>query len=166
MTGPEQLPAPEPLAGVTANGLRYPAGTDPVYDIPAYLQNLAADIDAKVQKASGNATVVFAAWTGNLTFARNPVYQTVALPTIRILRGAVFSRHAWSGGRTDSTLLYVYPSWERPGTDQAYWNKIYIGASDPKLNIDAGGGQYYADYFIGTAGVTFLAWGDPNPVGG
>ena len=166
MTDPQQLPGPEQLAGTTANGLRYPGGSDPVYDIPAYLQNLATDIDTKVTKAGGSAAVVFAAWAGMLTFARNPVYQTVTLPTIRILRGAVFTRHAWGGGRTDASLLYVYPSWERTPTDQAYWNKIYIGASDPKLNIAAGGGQYYADYFIGTAGVTFLAWGDPNPVGG
>jgi hypothetical protein len=159
----QQLPGPEQLAGTTSNGLRYPGGGDPLFNIPAYLQNLATDIDTKVSKAGGSQTRVFAAWVGLLTFARSPVYQTIALPTIRILRGAIFTRQTWGGGLATPALLYVYPSWERSPTDQAYWNKLMLGASDPAKLIDAGGGQKYADYYIGQAGVSVLAWGDPNP---
>jgi hypothetical protein len=163
MTGPEQLPGPEQLAGTTSNGLRYPGGGDPVHNVPAYLQNLATDIDTKVSKAGGSTTRVFAGWVGVLTFARSPVYQTVPLPTIRILRGAIVTRQTWAGGLTTPALLYVYPSWEKDPWDQTYWNKLLLGASDPAKMIDAGSGHKYADYYIGAAGVSVLAWGDPNP---
>jgi hypothetical protein len=160
--GAQQLPGPGQL-GVTAHGLRYPAGTDPVYNVPAYLQNLATDIDTRVSKAGGSTTRVFATWVGLLTFARSPVYQTVPLPTIRLLRGAIVTRQTWGGGSAAAVLLYVYPNWEKDPWDQTYWNKLLIGAGDPAKLIDAGGGHRYADYFIGAAGVSVLAWGDPNP---
>lgn len=163
MTDPQQLPGPAPRAGVTPHGLRYPGGDDPVYDVPAYLQNLATDIDTRVARAGGSSDRVFATWVGLLTFARSPVYQTVPLPTIRILRGAIVTRQVWSGGSAAAVLLYVYPNWEKDPWDQTYWNKLLIGACDPTLLLDAGGGHKYADYFIGPAGVSVLAWGDPNP---
>jgi hypothetical protein len=168
MTDPDpgQLPAPLAAAGTTPNGLRYPGGNDPVYNVPAYLQNLANDIDGRVQHAGGSKTRVFATWVGLLTFARSPVYQTVQLPTIRILRGAIFTRQTWGGGAAQPVFLYVFPSWEKDASDQSYWNRLLLGAGDPLKLIDAGGGHKYADYFVGQAGVSVLAWGDPNPPGG
>jgi hypothetical protein len=165
MTDPAQLPAPL-AGGTTPHGLRYPGGDDPLYNVPAYLQNLANDIDGKVQHAGSTPTRAFAHWTGMGTWPSSyPRSFIVTFGNIRWVRGAIVSRQTWSGGTTQPVYLQLSPMWETyEPWNQTYWNKLYIMAFDPLKLIDTGDGHKYPDYFVGSAGLTILAWGDPEPV--
>jgi hypothetical protein len=165
MTGPDQpgrLPALR--AGVTTHGLRYPGGADPLFDVPAYLQNLAEDITAKVQQVGNIPGRVFAAWTGTITTSTAAKYAAVPLSTIRWVRGAIVTQQIWSGGVIQRpALLLLSPSWStRDPSEQAYWNKLYVATLDPKKLVGAAG-QLYPDWLYGKTGLSVLAWGDPNP---
>lgn len=167
MTDPDsgQLPAVTAGGGVTPHGLRYPGGGDPVYNVPAYLQNLATDIDGKVQHAGNTPDRVFATWVGLLTFGAQ--YVVVPFPTIRWVRGAIVTRQTWGGGAAQALLPLLSPIWAtQESWNQAYWNKLYLLAGDPLKLITSAEGPKYPAKFSGSAGVSILAWGDPVPVGG
>lgn len=154
--------------GTTAHGLRYPGGDDPLYDVPAYLENLATDIDTKVAHSADTPGKVFAYVETHFDFnAIGAVFAEVRLPTIRWCRGAIVTQQKWSSGSvTRPALLSVSPEWDKHDEwDQNYWNLMYVLANDPTKMLPSGDGVHsYPDYFTGRVGLVVLAWGDPNPV--
>lgn len=153
--------------GTTPHGLRYPGGDDPLFNVPAYLQNLAEDIDRKVQDAGGDTTKKFANYTLATTHTVGSPWTSVPVPDIRWVRGGIIGQQLWSAGVVQRpVLLRISPIWRSYETwNQTYWNMTYIGALDPTIMTNAGGGNSYPQNFAGKVGLSLLLWGDPNPVG-
>lgn len=157
--------------GNTAHGLPYPGGNDPVYNVPAYLQNLAMAIDNKIQNKG--TPRVFASYVAliNCTMTGAPPtgianVNYLATPTIRWVRGFIMSRQTWSGGTSQALILRAFPHWATQETwNQSWWNRLGFYVHDPAVKLGTAPQQYPGAY-VGNAGVSILAWGDPNPPGG
>lgn len=140
------------MSPATPGGLRYPGPNDPVSGIPTYLQNLAADITAKL--GSAGAGLIFASYWGGVSTNGNG-YCTLSMPTIRDVRGG------FALPVDNNQFLYqLWAPWANPNPD-SYIGKAMFWTVRP--NLVPGDSNYIVKNGAGI-GMACLVWGTPmNP---
>jgi hypothetical protein len=137
-------------SGTTPRGLPYPGSDDPVYNIPSFLQQLAAAVQAQLNSAGTSQPL---AWWSGVATTTSGGFISPAIPGLRVVRGALAMANKVTGG-AGPYLYFLSPvSW----TDSAQWGKAWIGVANPAVD----GGGYPASVKNTAVGVNVLAWGDP-----